>query len=153
MNNRKGIFNNLEVNSCCAGRCSVDAAVPKLFGCWAKFVILSASAGQTTLCIEKNKKQQHAHHPARLYTDIAIDFICSETRLQCGWWNKFFCCIIFVAFGSMLDAVIRRVSCVWNSVSTLGFTISNLIRIVRKDKYFQTPKSNLITLWNLWKSY
>jgi len=30
-------------------------AVPKLFGCWAKFAILSASAGQTILCIESKK--------------------------------------------------------------------------------------------------
>jgi len=32
-------------------------AVPKLFGDWAKFAILSAATGRTTLCIEKQKQQ------------------------------------------------------------------------------------------------
>jgi len=31
-------------------------AAPKFFGCWAKFAILSASAGRTNLCIEKKTK-------------------------------------------------------------------------------------------------
>ena len=73
------------------------------------------------LCVWKN--QQHAHHHSRLLTGIAIYFNCSETCLPCDLWNWFFCYIIVVVFGSMLDAAIGSVSCSWNSVSTLGFTI------------------------------
>jgi len=47
-----------------------------------------------------------------LYTGNAIYFICLETCLQCGLWNWFFCCILVVVFGSMLDAATRRVACV-----------------------------------------
>jgi len=60
------------------------SAVPKLFECRAKFAIMSASAGRTTLCIEK---KQHVHHHSRLYTGTAIYFICSETNLQCDLRN------------------------------------------------------------------
>ena len=34
-------------------------AVPKLFGCWAKFATLSVSAGRTALCIEKKQENPH----------------------------------------------------------------------------------------------
>ena len=36
----------------------LKAAVSKLFGCLAKFSILSATAGRCTLSIEKNKKNK-----------------------------------------------------------------------------------------------
>jgi len=36
--------------------CRPTAAVPKLFGCWAKFAILLVSTGRTISCIEKKQK-------------------------------------------------------------------------------------------------
>jgi len=34
--------------------------LPKLFGCWDKFAILSVSAGWTLLCIESKKYNMHS---------------------------------------------------------------------------------------------
>ena len=91
-------------------------AVPKLFGCWAKFAILSASAGRTILCIENKKIQTHTT------IHICIYFLCSLTCLQCDLWKYVFCYIIVLVcsliFGSMLDAVIKESIaqlCIWNS--------------------------------------
>jgi len=40
---------------------------------------------------------------------ITIYFPCSVTCLQCDAWKCFFCCVIVVVFGSILDAATRRV--------------------------------------------
>jgi len=80
---------------------------PKLLGCWAKFAILSASTGRTILRIEKTKT---AGITLITFVYIAICFSCLLTCLQSDLWNCFFCCIIVVISGSMLDAAIRRVS-------------------------------------------
>ena len=51
-----------------------STAVPKLFGCWAKFATLSVSAGQTALCIEKNKTKIHTHNIGHVCT---LHFFCA----------------------------------------------------------------------------
>jgi len=105
--------------------CYFRPAVPKLFGCRPGIQIRDLISVRGPAYFVYWKKQ-HAHHHSRLYTGIVIYFICSETYLQCDLWNWSFCCTIVVVFGTMLDAAIRRVSCIWNSVSKLGFTIFNL---------------------------
>jgi len=85
---------------------SIRAAVPKLFGCWAEFTILPASTGRTILHIEKTRT---AGITLSTFVYIAICFPCSVTCLQCDLRSCFFCCMIVVMFGSMLDAATRRV--------------------------------------------
>ena len=94
-------------------------------------------------------EKQHAHHHSRLYTGIVVYFICSETCLQCNLWNWFFCYIIVEVFGTMLDAATRRASCIWNSVSTLGFTIFNLRNELFEKCILPNTQSILGTFWNL----
>ena len=86
---------------------STSTAVLKLFGCWAKFAITSASTGRTILRIEKTKI---ARITLITFVYIAVCFPCSVTYLQCDLWNCFFCCVKAVIFGSTLDAAIWRVS-------------------------------------------
>jgi len=64
------------------------------------------------LCALKKQKQKTTHAPSlTLYSLpvlLFIYFICSETCLHVAY-ETFFCCIIFVVFGSMHDAAIRSV--------------------------------------------
>ena len=61
---------------------SNSAAVPKLFGCWAKFATL-VSAGQTALCIEKNKTKIHMHNIGHVCT-LHFFFKCNGYTLRPG---------------------------------------------------------------------
>ena len=47
-------------------------AVPKLFGCWAKIAISSASAGRTTLY--RKQKQYNTHKTSHVYIFVFIFF-------------------------------------------------------------------------------
>jgi len=60
--------------------CKLASAVPKLFGCWAKFATLSVSEGRTVLCIEKNKTKKHTHnirHVCTLQFFSVFDNMCA----------------------------------------------------------------------------
>jgi len=53
---------------------STRSAVPKRFGCWTKFAILSPSTGRTALRVEKTKR---AGITLITFVYIAIYFLCS----------------------------------------------------------------------------
>ena len=76
---------------------------------------------------------------------------------SCSMWFHAWCC--------NTENIVHM--CIWNSVSTLGFTIvlkqkfqmhicihlrNELFVKINRLLYFQTTKSILSTFWNLWKS-
>ena len=85
------------------------SAVPKLFGCWAKFAILSAPAGRTIFCFEKKKYNTHNT------SHICIFYLFS---LLVNMFAKWFMELLLLLhnscrliFGFILDAANKRVSC------------------------------------------
>ena len=93
---------------------SFKTAVPKLFGCWAKFAILSTSVDRTILCIE-NKKKYNTHNTSHVCIFLFIFF----ARYMFAMWFMTLLRLLHnscrLIFGSMLDAAIRRVSCKYSS--------------------------------------
>ena len=90
------------------------------------------------LCVlKKNTKKQnkkpHAHHHSRLYTGIAIYFICSKTCLQCDFMK-----LVLLLRNScsiwLLDTAIRRVSCI--CASKIWFRYLDLQYLTLRNELF-----------------
>ena len=106
-------------------------AAPKRFGCWAKFAILSASAGRTNLCIEKKQKLQNKSKKTTTRS-LSLTFVYCYLfyllrHMFAMWLMKLVlllhnsCSIWFHAWCCNMESVVHM--CIRISVSTLGFTI------------------------------